>query len=87
MAVSMSTGTLEAALVFGDGDTGENENNISLFPHVSVFGGPEVEEMVKFTDMFDKFFDSLNSRNCSASYQGRGNSISPPMGDKLDEKY
>ena len=38
MAVSMCTRTLEAALVFGDRDTGENENNISLFAHAGTVG-------------------------------------------------
>ena len=43
----------------------------SVSKALSVFGGPEVEETAKFTDMFDKFFDSLDSRNCSAFYQAR----------------
>ena len=31
-------------------------------------GGPEVKETVKFVDMFDKFFDSLNVNNFTTAY-------------------
>ena len=33
---------------------------------LTLFGGPEKAEIAKFASMFDKFFDSLNSRNCDS---------------------
>ena len=38
---------------------------------LSLFGGPEAEETAKFASTFDKFFDSLNSRNCVTAKQKR----------------
>ena len=38
---------------------------------LTLFGGPEKAETAKFASMFDKFFDSLNSRNCVIAKQRR----------------
>ena len=38
---------------------------------LTLFGGPEKAETAKFASMFDKFFDSLNSRNCVTAKQKR----------------
>ena len=38
---------------------------------LTLFGGPEKAETAEFASMFDKFFDSLNSRNCVTAKQKR----------------